>query len=76
MANKVNKTVTKSKNVNETKTKANKGNEENQISTQEKKHFKTPTDTWWGKAIVWVIMFGLVGLIILSFVLAVLSGNA
>ncbi|MFH0766505.1 MAG: hypothetical protein ABH890_02425 [Bacillota bacterium] len=41
-----------------------------------KKHFQTPTETWWGKLIVWIIMFGMVGLIILSFVLAILKGTA
>lgn len=41
-----------------------------------KKHFQTPTETWWGKLIVWIIMFGMVGLIILSFILAILKGTA
>jgi len=41
-----------------------------------KKHFQTPTETWWGKLIVWVIMFGMVGLILLSFILAILKGTA
>jgi len=41
-----------------------------------KKHFQTPTETWWGKLIVWIIMFGMVGLILLSFILAILKGTA
>lgn len=41
-----------------------------------KKHFQTPTETWWGKLIVWVIMFGMVGLIILQFILSILNGQA
>ncbi len=76
MAKNVNEKVAKSKKVNDTKVKAAKKVEESQTTLQEKKHFKTPTDTWWGKIIVWVIMFGMVGLIILSFILAVLKGTA
>ncbi len=41
-----------------------------------KKPYKNPTETWWGKLIVWIIIFGMVGLVILSFVLALLTGNA
>ena len=40
------------------------------------KHYTPPTETWWGKIIVWVLLFGMVGLIILSFVLAIISGTA
>jgi len=40
------------------------------------KHYHNPTETWWGKIIVWILIFGMVGLIILSFVLAVISGTA
>ncbi len=43
---------------------------------EDKKHFVNPTETWWGKALVWIIIFGMVGLIILTFVLAILQGNA
>jgi hypothetical protein len=46
------------------------------VKVEKKKHFTTPTDTWWGKLIVWVIVFGMVGLILLSFILAIVSGNA
>lgn len=40
------------------------------------KHYQNPTETWWGKIVVWILLFGMVGLIILSFVLAVMSGTA
>ncbi|MGE4320019.1 MAG: hypothetical protein AB7E61_01060 [Acholeplasmataceae bacterium] len=40
------------------------------------KHYQNPTETWWGKIVVWILLFGMVGLIILSFVLAVISGTA
>jgi len=42
----------------------------------DQKHYKTPTETWWGKLIVWIILFGMVGLIILSLVVAIISGNS
>ncbi|MBN2300561.1 MAG: hypothetical protein JXC31_05185 [Acholeplasmataceae bacterium] len=76
MAKKVNENVAKPKKVNVSKTKATKVSEENQGVSKSKKHFQTPTETWWGKLIVWIIMFGMVGLIILSFILAVLEGTA
>jgi hypothetical protein len=41
-----------------------------------KKPYKTPTETWWGKILVWVIFFGMVGLVVLSFILALIEGNA
>lgn len=40
------------------------------------KHYHNPTETWWGQLIVWILLFGMVGLIILSFVLAVIEGTA
>ena len=41
-----------------------------------KKHFTTPTETWWGKTLVWIILFGMVGLVIISFIVAIINGNA
>ncbi len=41
-----------------------------------KKHFTTPTDTWWGKALVWIIFFGMVGLVIMSFIFTIIYSNA
>ncbi|MFP4187104.1 MAG: hypothetical protein ACLFSU_02910 [Acholeplasmataceae bacterium] len=41
-----------------------------------KKPFKTPTETWWGKALVWIIFFGMVGLVVLTFILALIEGDA
>ncbi len=46
------------------------------VESTEKKHFVNPTETWWGKALVWIIIFGMVGLIILTFVLSIVLGNA
>ena len=42
----------------------------------ENKHYVDPTKTWWGKAIVWIIVFGMVGIIVLTLAVALLSGNA
>jgi len=47
-----------------------------QASNHPMKHFQDPTQTWWGKIIVWILLFGMVGLIILSFVLAIIKGTA
>lgn len=39
-------------------------------------HYHNPTETWWGKLVVWVLLMGMVGLIILGLVLAIISGTA
>lgn len=41
-----------------------------------KKPYKNPTETWWGKIIVWLLVFGMVGGVILSFILSLINGNA
>ena len=49
---------------------------EKQTKAVEKKGYVNPTETWWGKAIVWIIVFGMVGLVILTLLVAILGGNA
>ncbi len=41
-----------------------------------KNHYHNPTESWWGKAVVWLLLLGMVGAIIIGFVLAVIDGNA
>jgi len=41
-----------------------------------KKPYKNPTETWWGKIIVWLLVFGMVGGVILSFILSIINNNA
>ncbi|MCK9235331.1 MAG: hypothetical protein WC225_05700 [Acholeplasmataceae bacterium] len=43
---------------------------------QERKHFKNPTDSWWGKVIIWILIFGMVGAVIVGFILSIVNGNA
>jgi len=43
---------------------------------QEKKHFTTPTDTWWGKTLVWLLFIGMVGSVVVAFIFSIISGNA
>jgi hypothetical protein len=50
--------------------------EKTPVKVETKKHYVNPTETWWGKAVVWVIIFGMVGLIILTFILSIVLGNA
>jgi hypothetical protein len=45
-------------------------------NVEPKKHYVDPTQTWWGKTVVWIIVFGMIGLVVLSFVLALVAGNA
>ncbi len=47
-----------------------------EASNHPHRHFQDPTETWWGKIVVWILLFGMVGLIILSFVLAIIAGTA
>jgi len=42
----------------------------------EKKHFVTPTDTWWGKALVWALFIGMVGFVIIGLIVAIVNSNA
>ncbi len=35
-----------------------------------------PLQTWWGKAVVWIMLIGMVGGIIFAFIFALISGNA
>jgi hypothetical protein len=41
-----------------------------------KKHFTTPTDTWWGKTLVWLLFIGMVGSVVVAFIFAIIQGNA
>jgi hypothetical protein len=45
-------------------------------ATDDKKPFVHPAETWWGKAVVWFIIFGMVGLVLLSFILALINSQA
>ena len=50
--------------------------EEKQTATPKKKHYQNPSETWWGKVVVWLLLLGMVGAIIIGFILSVTSGNA
>ncbi len=40
-----------------------------------KKHYHNPEESWWGKLIVWILLLGMVGAIIIGFIVAVVGGN-
>lgn len=40
------------------------------------KHYKMPYETLWGKVVLWLLLIGMVGGVILSFVVALISGQA
>ena len=40
-----------------------------------KNHYHNPTEKWWGKLVVWIILFGMVGGIIFGFILAIINGQ-
>ncbi len=35
-----------------------------------------PLNTWWGKAVVWFMLIGMVGGILFAFIFAIISGTA
>lgn len=47
----------------------------NKVKVQEK-GYTDPTKSWWGKAIVWIIIFGMVGLILFTVIWAIIQGGA
>jgi hypothetical protein len=48
----------------------------NETVKSKKNHYHNPTEAWWGKAVVWLLLLGMVGAIIIGFIVAVLGGNA
>ena len=44
--------------------------------TPKKQHYLNPLETWWGKVIIWVLLMGMVGAIIIGFIVSIISGNA
>lgn len=41
-----------------------------------KNHYHNPTEQWWGKLVVWLLLLGMVGAIIIGFIVAVIGGTA
>ena len=39
-------------------------------------HYKMPYETLWGKIILWLLLIGMVGGVIISFIVAIISGQA
>ncbi|MBE0700815.1 MAG: hypothetical protein IH571_03925 [Acholeplasmataceae bacterium] len=77
MTNKDVKKTTKTVEAKPTKEKTTtKEKPKTNVTNVEKKHYKNPTEAWWGKLVVWILVFGMVGAVILSFVLAIIQGNA
>jgi len=44
--------------------------------SEEKQHYKMPFETWWGKILIWTLFVGMVGGVLLSFIVAIISGQA
>ncbi|MGA0352009.1 MAG: hypothetical protein ACO3MF_04630 [Acholeplasmataceae bacterium] len=39
-------------------------------------HYKMPYETLWGKIVLWLLLVGMVGGVIISFIVALISGQA
>jgi|GEM_PF-1643565 len=46
----------------------------NDKPTKKKQTYNNPVETLWGKIIVWILLFGMVGLIIISSIWAIWKG--
>ncbi|MGB1097562.1 MAG: hypothetical protein ACPG2Y_03110 [Acholeplasmataceae bacterium] len=44
--------------------------------SEEKKQYKMPFETWWGKILIWTLFVGMVGSVLISFIVALISGQA
>ncbi len=51
-------------------------NEIKEAPKSKKNHYHNPTEAWWGKLVVWLLLLGMVGAIIIGFIVAITSGNA
>jgi hypothetical protein len=40
---------------------------------KKEKHFKDPTQSWWGKVLIWVLVVGMVLGIIISLILGIVN---
>ena len=47
-----------------------------QKQPKEAQHYKMPYETWWGKILIWLLFIGMVGGVVISFIVALISGNA
>lgn len=48
----------------------NNGKKSSKATAPVQKEFKNPVKTWWGKLIIFLIIFGMVGVIIVSWILS------
>lgn len=61
---------------NKSKPKAKKTNQPAKTDKTRSASYKNPSETIWGKIILWLIIFGMAGLIIVSLILAIISSTA
>ncbi len=61
---------------NKSKPKAKKTNQPAKTGKIRSTSYKNPSETVWGKIILWLIIFGMAGLIIVSLILAIISSTA
>lgn len=54
----------------------NEVKETKEPTNSKKNHYHNPTEAWWGKLVVWLLLLGMVGAIIIGFIVAITSGNA
>lgn len=62
---------------NGTKNKTNHvAKQEHRAHDDKDRTLHNPLQTWWGKAVIWIMIIGMVGGIIFAFFFALLSGTA
>ncbi len=43
------------------------------VQQEDIKEFKNPSETWWGKTIIWVLLIGFVGLIFVGAIFGLIN---
>lgn len=46
------------------------------VEKNDKNHFVNPTETWWGKAIIWALVIAMVGGLVIGLIAAIINGGA
>ncbi len=51
-------------------------NQEHHTHDGKDRTLHNPLQTWWGKAVVWIMLIGMLGGILFAFIFALISGTA
>lgn len=55
------------------KKKQSNNNKNSKTTNRNTKEFQSPTETWWGKLVIWALIFGTVLIVLISVVIAIVQ---